>query len=208
MNRTMRICLMTTAISALMGAAAWATDEDVNVEAQFRQAIILTENNQVDFTPGTASVDYTDVANITNVTDFVTLATNDAIVAAGRLSTGLTNGTAGQVTIAGEPNTSVDISCRSTGMALSDGIGTTLNFLQARVSVDAAGTGDPFGTPDSICAGVGTTPIPFTLSGAGAGIVTIGGRINPVASMPSGVYTTANTGTGGVPLTLRVVYTP
>ena len=186
--------------------SAFATDETINVEAQFRIAITLTEVNQVDFTPGSGSIDYT--GTITSA-DCVRLNTNDTLETNGDFSTSLTAGSAGEITIAGEASTGVSISCTSSGVQLSDNAGTPvlLDMDQLHLEVNATGTGTNYAGRDYTCAGAGTSAYTsYTLNGSGAGTILLGGRILGTGSMPSAVYTTSNS--GGTPVTVRVIYTP
>jgi hypothetical protein len=183
-----------------------ANPEPINIEAQFRQALVLTEINQIDFTPATGSIDY--LSPVTGASR-VTMATNGDLAATGNFSTALTLGTAGQITITGEPATGVSVSCRSTGMFLSDNGGTPvlLPFDQAQIEVNAAGTGDTYAGADYQCLGIDITPYAgYTLDGGGSGVIRVGGRISGVTGMGSAVYTSANS--GGVPASVKVIYTP
>lgn len=189
---------------------AKAIDADVSVQAQFRAALTLTVDQNIDFTPGLRALEYTDVLNIDGSTDYVSMATNGdlSIPGGSRLTTAYTTGERGELSFTGE-NASVSISC-NTNTTLSE-TGTGIDLPLSNVELDVAATigaaGAALGAGDYDCAGLGTTPYTYTITG-GAGAIAAGGRLEGVASMPSAVYDTANTGDGGVPLTVRVVYGP
>ncbi len=211
MIRKMQIIGYLGASTVALGAAtlAFALDEPMDVTARFRLALTLTEVNPIEFSPGTGSIDFANAASLVAGTDFVRMATNGALSFGGTLLTSaLAAGGPGRVDIAGEGSTSVDVSCDSAGVTLDQpGVGgVQLDFSEASIKLDTTGTGAAQGAHDDLCAGLGVSPFPYTLSAGGAGVVTIGGRVDAIANMPSALYSTANP--EGVAFNLRVVYTP
>ena len=178
----------------LLAGGAHAVDQSIDSAVQFRQALSLTKNFDIDFTPGATYVDFTGTPA---GTDFVQLATNGTVSYAGAAFSGNTAGQAADVTILGDGVSAVNISC-STGATLSNGT-NTLAVNQMQLSVN---TGDAFGAADHTCAGLGITPLAHTLDGTDK--VLIGGQIVGASTLTSGVYNTVLA--SGVPSAVRVVY--
>ena len=179
----------------LMAGGAYAVDETIDAAVQFRQALTLTKNLDIDFTPGASFVDF---AGTPGSSDFVQLATNGTVSYAGTAFSGNTAGQAADVDIVGDNVSAVNVSC-STGATLSDGT-NTLSIDQMQLSMN---TGDAFGSADHTCAGLGTTPLAHTLDGTDT--ILMGGRIvGNSGTVASGVYNTTNA--GGAAATVRVVY--
>lgn len=208
MIRKMQFLAYLGAVSAALFAHnAHAIDATVGAEAQFRTALTLTVSQTIDFTPGARALEYTDAANITGGTDYISMGTDGSLVANGtRLSTAYSSGQRGELAFTGD-NASVSISC-NTDTVLANGAGTILLPL-SNVELDVAATigavGAAVGAGDYDCAGVGTTPYTYTITG-NAGVIAVGGRLEGVANMNSAVYATTNT--NGVPVSVRVVYGP
>jgi hypothetical protein len=179
----------------LLAGGAYAVDESIEAAVQFRQALSLTKNFDIDFTPGATFVDF---AGTPGASDFVQLATNGTVSYAGTAFSGNTAGQAADVSILGDGISAVNISC-STGATLSNGT-NTLSINQTQLSVN---TGDAFGSADHTCAGLGTSPLAHTLDGTDK--VLLGGRIvGDSGVVTSGIYNTTNP--SGIPAAVRVVY--
>ncbi|MCP5405835.1 MAG: hypothetical protein H6922_06415 [Pseudomonadaceae bacterium] len=180
----------------MMTGVAHAVDQDVEVDAEFRQALSLTLNNDIDFTPGATYIEYT--TGSIDAADFITLGTNDTVAYVDDAFSGPTTGQAGDVSINGATGADVNISC-TTGATISDGT-NTLSVDQMQVSMN---TGDAFGAADYTCAGLGTTPHSYTLTGTDN--ILMGGRIvGNSGTITDSVYSTTNA--SGVAATVRVVY--
>lgn len=182
------------AMAGLVAGVAIAADQDVEVLATMRQAISLTKNLDVDF----SSVDPIDFTGTPAGTDFVQLGSNGAITYAGAAFSGPSTGQAGDVDINGDGTSGVDISCTATA-TLAEAGGATITANQMQISMN---TGDAFGSADYTCAGLGTTPHSYTLTGTDT--ILMGGRLVGNGTIIAGAYSTA-TG-AGVAATVRVVY--
>lgn len=211
MMRKMQIVAYLGAVSAALFAHtnASAIEADVAVDAEFRQAITLSVSQTIDFTPGGRSLEYTDVTNITGVTDYVSIATNGAMSNPGgsRLTTGYATGNRGELAFTGE-DASVSISCNTnTRLSESGGVDLLLTNAELDVAPTIGAVGAALGAGDYDCAGLGTTPYTYVITG-NAGVIAAGGRLEGVANMPSGLYSSTNVAEGGIPMTVRVVYGP
>lgn len=179
----------------LVTGAAYAADQNVDVLASFRQALTLTKNQDVDFTPGATFIDF---AGTPAGTDLVNLATNNAITYGGVAFSGPATGQAGDISISGDGASAVNISC-TTGATLAEAGGATVSVNAMEISMN---TGDAFGAADDTCAGLGTSPLSHTLDGTD--VILLGGRVVGNGTIITAAYSTATA--GGTPATVRVVY--
>lgn len=187
--------LAAVAVIGGFSGASYAADVDVDASIVTQQAISLTKNTDMDF--GTVEYDATHGGNIQ-------LGTNGAVVLSG--TTGLTasgSTTAGDVDVSGDGASVIEISCE-TGGVLADTAANTLTLSAVEFTTGAggvAGTG-------TACAGLGASPGTVDLSVTANPTILMGATIdvtgNAIAS--SDTYSTTNTGNGGDPVTLRVVY--
>lgn len=182
------------AVVALAAGVTYAADQTVDVTATFRQAISLTKNFDMDF----SSVSAIDYAGIPAGTDLVQMGTDGNITYGGTAFSGPSTGQPGDVDISGDGASAVDISC-STGATMAETGGATVTVDQIQLSMN---TGDTFGSADYTCAGVGTTPHSYTLTGTDT--ILLGGRLVGNATITNGAYSTATA--GGTAATVRVVY--
>jgi len=170
----------------------WAVDESVDVLATFRQAVALTEVNNVNFTTG-APIEF---SSTPAGTDFVRLATDDSLIYSGVFS-GPVTGQAGEVTINGSDSAPVWVSCSDQAdMRNAAGTSTLVN-MQIKMN-----TGGNWGAGTD-CNGVAATTLAYTLQ-AGTDTVLLGGEIIGNVTISGVAYSTALV--GGVPAVLRVVY--
>ena len=167
----------------------------MDASAQFRQAITLTKNSDIDFSSSSA-IDFTGTPG---AADFVRLGTDGNVTYAGSAFSGPSTGTAGDVDISGATGDDVSISCTATA-TISDGTNTlTVDSLQYSMN-----TGDVFGSSDDTCDGLDTNPLTYTITGTSDKIL-LGGRIvGNSGTVASGTYSTATA--GGTAATVRVVY--
>ena len=175
-----------------LAAAVWAVDESVDVLVTFRQAVALTEVNNVNFTTG-APIEF---SSTPAGTDFVRLATDDSLVYNGVFS-GPATGQAGEVTINGSDSALVWVSCSDQADMRNAGGTSVLVNMQFKMNTGgnwAAGTD---------CNGVAATTLSYTLL-AGTDTVLLGGQVIGNATITGVAYSTALA--GGVPAVLRVVY--
>ena len=176
-----------------LAAAVWAVDESVDVLATFRQAVALTEVNNVNFTTG-APIEF---SSTPAGTDFVRLATDDSLVYNGVFS-GPANGQAGEVTINGSDSALVYVSCSDQATMRNAGGNSVLVNMQIKMNTGgnwAAGTD---------CNGVADSTVSYSLQPAVADTVLLGGQVIGNATITGVAYSTALA--GGVPAVLRVVY--
>ena len=212
MIRKMQILAYLGAASAalLVHNTAQAIDADVAAEAQFRTALTLTVSQTIDFTPGARALEFATPASINGTNDYISMATDGTLSNPGGslLTTAYPSGQRGELAFTGD-NASVSISCNTNTTLAETGAGLALPFTN--VELDVAGTigavGAALGAGDYDCAGLGTTPFTYTITG-NAGVIAVGGRLEGIPNMTSAVYSTVNTGNGGIPLTVRVVYGP
>ena len=198
MKKTLsRLVLGVAAGSALSGQVL-AADEPIDVYATFRAGIALNQTAEMDFTPGSTFVDY--LGGAVSGTDFARLATNGTVDYVGTQLLGNTSGQAGLVAISGDGASTVNISC-SPNAVISDGT-RLIEISQMQISTD---TGKAWAAPDDTCAGLGTSPLAYTLVGTASDRVRIGGRLTgSAADFRNDDFD--STQASGVPAQLRVVY--
>jgi hypothetical protein len=187
-----------TAATMLASTGLFAADQNVQVDAQFRPAIVLALNSSVDLTPGATFIDY---AGTPGGSDLVNIGTDGNITVGGTVFTAPAAGTVGSVTITGDGSSAVNISCNTAALLRNAG-GNGVTFNTTQISMN---TGDPFGSSDDPCGGLGTSPLAHTLDGTD--VVLIGGRIDAGVggTIVSGTVYSTTIGTGS-PIILRVVY--
>lgn len=184
-------------VCAMAANQVYADTETVDSEAEFRQAVSLVKNTDIDFTTGSGVIEFTGAPT---GADLIQLGSNGNIGTAGTVFTAPATGVVGDVDINGDGTSAVDISCTATA-TLSDGV-NTIAMNQVALSLN---TGRAFGSEDYTCAGVGTTPHSYTLTGADK--ILMGGHIDGgsvVGTLGAGVYNTSNV--GGSNITVDVVY--
>ena len=171
---------------------AQATDVDVDASITTRAAISLTKNTDMAF----GNVDYAATHG-----GSIQLGTDGSVGLSGATGLTLSGGTttAGDIDVSGDGASVVEISCETGGVLAETG-GNTLTLSAVEYTTGAGTT--PGGA--TACAGLGTTPSTVDLSST----VLMGGTIDVTgnAIAASGTYTTTDTGNGGDPVTLRVVY--
>jgi hypothetical protein len=197
-----KIKLLAAATLMLAGGVSgglWADDENVDVAATFRRAIELNEVNSVDFTtnlssPGAEPIEFTATPG---ASDWVRLATDDSLDYDG-VFIGPATGQAGEVTIVGDDESVVYVSCADTAIMRNAGGGNVTVNMQFKMNTGgnwAAGTD---------CAGVTDTSFEYTLNDSvTTDTILLGGEIVGNNTITSDPYSTANAGT---PAVLRVVY--
>lgn len=179
-----------------LAANVYAVDEDVEAEAEFRQALALTLVTDIDFTPGTDVIEFTGTPA---TADVINLATSGAITTGGTAFSAPSTGTVGNVSIAGANGLAVEVSCTDTA-TISDGtnsltVGSLEIVMDTGVALGGAGVDD--------CEGLGVSPLVHTLDGTDN--VLMGGIIEGGSgTVTTAVYNTGNT--GGTAATIRVLY--
>ncbi|MDD9911806.1 MAG: hypothetical protein OXR68_07460 [Alphaproteobacteria bacterium] len=188
-----KLSLMVAGATTVLTSYGFAADQDVDAEAEFRQAISLTKNADVDFTTGAGVIEFTGTPG---ASDLVSLGTDGNIAVGGTAFTAPSTGTAGDVDITGDGSSNVEVSCTDTA-TISDGT----NNLTVNMEI-AMDTGVAYGSGTD-CAGLGTTPLTHTLDGTDK--ILVGGQIvGNSGTVTSAVYNTTNS--GGSAATVRVVY--
>ncbi|PZP57483.1 MAG: hypothetical protein DI586_00160 [Micavibrio aeruginosavorus] len=195
--RTAKKLLLATALTVALGGvnSAKATELEINATAQGRAAIELTEAAIMSF----GTIDYLAANSGT-----VTLATNDAVAG----GTGVTFDTtplapgAGEITVAGDGASDVDIACDATA-TMGDGAGNTLNIVGIEVIAGADNTIGVATGAANAC--VDSTTTSETMDLATDDTILVGASLDLTASPldTDGVYAT---GTGGTTITLAVTY--
>lgn len=198
MNAKMKKTLLLAGVAMVAFAgAAWALDQPVDVNAQFRVAISLVKNADIDFTPG---MTYLEFSGTPGGGDHVTMGTSGALTGSGVLvATG--SGTPGNITVSGDASSTVDVTCTVSATIVNVSGTSSIGVDQIEVAHD---TGAAFGGATT-CAGLGSSPLSFNLDGSD--IVLVGARVGGTAltgSYLSEIY--SSTATGGIPATVRVVY--
>lgn len=196
MIQTKKALAFAAAFTTALAGTAIALDQDVEADAEFRAAITMTVNSDIDFTTGSGVIEYGSPTG----SDLVTLATDGDITVTGSEFTAPATGQVGDVTFAGDGASSVDITCTATATLAETGTGTTVTMQNIEFAVD---TGVATGLANA-CAGLGAGAVSHTLDGTDA--LLIGGELVGAATITDAVYSTTNTGDGGVPATFRVVY--
>lgn len=189
------IALATTSLIA--AGSVYAVDQSVSVAAQFRQALSLTKNADIDFTTGSNVIEFTGTPT---TGDVITLGTDGNMAETGTAFTVPATGTPADIDITGDGASAVDISC-STGAVLKSGSNTvTINEIVLDMNTGAA-----YASAAYTCAGVGTTPHSHTLDGTDT--ILLGAQLDAGeagTAVVSAVYSTGNA--GGSAATVRVVY--
>ena len=178
--------LAVTSAIIVSSQSALAVDQDIGATAEFREAVALSGIVDMDF----GTTEYSAAA-----ATVITLDANGGTVS-GTNTADYTYGTgvAGAANIAGTTGEVVDISCETAGV-ISDNTNTlALGATEVRI-----------GGADTACAGLGTSPVAFTLT-SGTDTLNVGGAITVTGAgiVAPGVYNTTNT--SGDPVAVRVVY--
>jgi len=193
MAYTTKLALLASVTFVTTAFNAYAVDESVEVEAEFRQAISLTVTD-MDFTTGTNVIEF---AGTPGATDLVNLGTDGNITTGGTAFTAPTTGQAGDIAVSGATGLTIEVSC-SDDATISDGT-NSLTVGSLEVVMD---TGVAFGSGTD-CEGLGTNPLTHTLDGTD--VVLMGGQIEgDSGTVTTNVYNTTNA--GGTAATIRVVY--
>lgn len=193
------IALTLLSAGALAGTAL-ALDQTIDIEAQMRTGLTFSSVVNMDFTPGAAHIDF--YGSPTPGTDYVTLATDGTIAAATSLFVPTNStGTPASLIINGDGSSHVDISCSTTATLAVSGTANTMTVDQLELAMN---TGTTFqGGSTYACAGLGTTPLDYTLTG-GTNTLYMGGRLDGTPTPTTNIYGAMQT--GGTPATIRVTY--
>ena len=182
-------------MSFVGAGVAHAIDVQVNASVNMKAVISATAGQDMNF----GNVNFEP-----NHSGEIRLATNGSVQLGGGAS-GLTldggSPTAGDVTISGDGQSNIEISCESNGVLGSNGSGT-LNLQDVQFSVDS---GRSYGAATN-CSGLSSPAAVLDLASNNAPKLFFGGALNVSgnAISASDQYSTANA--GGDPVTVRVVY--
>ena len=178
---------LTGSILLLFPIAASSTSSDINASANFRAAISLGNEQNMDF----GVVEYTGGALVT--ADRVRLGTDGSIIYTGSNFSGSGSGQAGYVEIlSGTPGYTVEIDCQRNGR-IANASGDFIGLQIAKISV--AGSEGPWPTGTD-CGGVDGTADETMVLGTGTNAFYIGVQIrgHTASAPPSGLYSSTNPG--------------
>ena len=185
------------AVSALIAGgatAAYAATVQVDANANFRAAIALFKNTDMEFNT-------IETAAAPAGGDTAVLATDAGIDYTGNFS-GAGTGTEGNVDItAGTDGATIDIFCETSG-TLTDGAGSSIDVVSTEVVMET-GVGPGAG---SACAGLATAAVSPVLNLTTNNTILMGGTIDgaTAASFVNAAHSTTNS--GGDPVQLDVQY--
>jgi len=182
-------------LSAITPGIAHAVDVTVGAAVNMRAVISATKGQDMNF----GNIDYDP-----NHTGTIELGTNGALqLASGSSGISLNGGapSAGDLTISGDGQSTIQISCENGGV-LGAGGGHALPLQNVEFAVDT-GRAYGAGTP---CSGLASSSTTIDLASNIAPKILFGGALNVSgnAITYSGNYSTTNA--GGDPVTVRVVY--
>ncbi|MCH2547456.1 MAG: hypothetical protein MK052_07595 [Alphaproteobacteria bacterium] len=187
MNTTRKLTVLLALGAAAIPATVYAASTNIDATAEFRGAITL--GNEVDMDFGTIEYSAAPAAG-----DTIALGTNGAITSGGNFS-GPATGTAGSVDVtAGSDGVVVEIFCDATATMAETG-GGTIDVTSIEVATEgneaAAGSANA-------CQGMSTAATTMTLdiSGGSADRIVLGGTIDgsTASSFVAGSYSTATAG--------------
>lgn len=179
-------------------AAVYAVEQEIEVSARMRVGLSFANKVDMDFSPG-GYIDFYGAPD--PLVDFVELGSDGNITVQGTVfQPSAMVGTPGRVDIVGDGSSTVVISCDTTATLEEAGTAHQLTMDQAQLTMN---TPDTFLSPDYTCAGLGTTPHTYTLTGV-SDTIFLGGRLVGSASVTTALYSTAIG--AGVPVTVRVLY--
>ncbi len=186
--------LALTAVAMVLPAAVHAASTTIDATADFRAAITL--GNEVDMQFGTIETSGVPTGST------ATIGTDGSLSFAGNW-TGAATGTAGSVDItAGSAGQTVEVRCDATG-TLSDGTDTVDLINVEIIDVDNAGaTG-----AGNACVGSGGASVMTYVLGSGTDTLALGGQLDGGTATDAaiaGSYSTANA--GGTAVTVDVIY--
>ncbi len=194
--RTAKKLLLATALTVAFGItahSAFATEADVEAVAITRAAITLTPGTDIDF----GTIDF----GAAQAGDIVLNPVGGAVdVSAATDITASGAPTAGVLTVGGDGETDVGITCLATATLTDDVTGAaSITLSDVMVSVD--------GGAAVACDGLGVTETVVDLAVTPAPVLTFGGTLDVTANaIDAGNFTYSTENTGGVPVTVRVVY--
>lgn len=183
-------------VSALCITPLTSKADTVNVEAtlEARASLSVTKNNDMSF--GTINYD-AEHAGI------IQLATDGSVSLAEASGLSISGGTpsAGDVTVVGDNQSVVEISCEASG-ALSDGGAVTLPLRNSEFTLN---TGTTFGD-GTACTGLGAASSIHDFSQTPSAKILMGAEIEIAQNAITGpsVFSTSNG--GGDPITLEIIY--
>lgn len=187
--------LSISAVFFIYSASAYAVDVTVGAAVNMRAVISAAVGQEMSF----GNIDFEPVH-----TGEIQLGTDGVVQLSGSTSGISLNGgspSAGDLVVAGDGQSIIEISCESNGV-LSSTSANSLNLQNVQFSID---TGQAFGSATH-CAGLGTSVASVDLTGNGAPKLLFGGALDVSgnAISVSEAHSTANA--GGDPVTVRVVY--
>lgn len=195
------------ALSLLAGSLAvgttWAIQQNIDVAARLRVGLAFSNKVDMNFTP--AGTDHIDFYGTPAGTNTVTMGTDGSVTPDGTVfQTTVTTGTPGSVDITGDGVSAVNITC-TTQAVMAEPSATTITVDQLELTMDNP---KPFQDAAAYaCDGLGaSSTTPFTPTLTGSNTLAMGGRLVGNATIRTGDYSTTNTGVGGVPATIQVVY--
>jgi hypothetical protein len=220
MFKLTRLAAACATVSLLvLSAPTHAEEQDIDVNAAFRTAILFNVVSPVRF--NAVANEYITYAAGLGTDDYINIGTDDSLstdnTGAGFFAQH-TTGTAGEVVIGAAINSLMDISCDSSA-TLTTSAGSAdaaLTFVEPEIALTTGGvyvssTRGVANTPAdgtiTDCSGVTTETFTSVDTGADGSItILIGGRIQGItaATMSPTAYSTANP--SGTALTLRVTY--
>lgn len=189
------IAILSFAALLLWGPAAYALDTNVGAAVKMRQVISATKGQDLNF----GQVDYEP-----SHSGAIQLGTDGNIqLGSGTFGISLNGGTptAGDITLSGDGQSTIEISCENNGV-LTAGGANTLNLQNVEFAVDA---GQAFGSGTQ-CAGLAAPAAAIDLASNNTPKILIGGALNVASNAITSSNTYSTTNAGGDPVTMRVVY--
>lgn len=187
MKTTQKLVYMMAIGVAAVPAAVYAASTNIDATANFRGAITLANEVDMDF----GDIDYTGAPA---AGDTVAIGTDGNLTQGGNFSAGAT-GTAGSVDItAGADGLTVEIFCDASA-TMAEAAGGTIDVVNIEVATE--GNEGAAGTANA-CAGMGSaaTTMVLDIGGGTADQIKLGGTIDgsTASSFVAGAYSTATAG--------------
>lgn len=195
-----KVLALTLLGATAVAGAAFAIQQDIDVSARMRVGLAFANQIDMDFTP---PGEYINFYGTPAGTDYVTMGTDGSMTPNNAVFEPTTGtGTPGSVDVTGDGSSTVNITC-TISSTLAHPSGTLITVDQLELQLDT-GTAFQTGSPYS-CSGLASvTPYQPTLDGNNT--ILMGGRLLGNSTIQGGLYTSTDTGNGGTPAQVRVLY--
>lgn len=192
---TGKISILSFVLLLIWGQAAYALDINVGAAVTMRQVISATKGQDLNF--GQVGYEASHGGEIQLGTD------GNIQLSGGTFGIDLNGGapTAGDITLSGDGQSTIEISCENSGV-LAAGGSNTLNLQNVELAVDS---GQAFGSGTQ-CTGLASPITAIDLASNNAPTILIGGALNVASNAITSTNTYSTANAGGDPVIMRIVY--